>query len=134
MTAERMSMRRSQSAATVQRFSMETFQSLLEKKLSAALANAGLPAVAGELTQATDPRFGDYQTNAALVLGKQAGENPRVIAQRICDQWGVSDLCGPPQIAGPGFLNFTLQPAAVEKKAAELFVDDRLGVAKSESP
>ena len=49
---------------------MDTFQSLLAKKLSDALARAGLPE-AGELTQATDPRFGDYQSNVALVLGKQ---------------------------------------------------------------
>src|SRR3982751_4898147 len=53
---------------------MQTLQALLAKKLSDGLARAGLPA-AGELTQATDPRFGDYQTNVALVLGKQRGEN-----------------------------------------------------------
>ena len=54
---------------------METFQSILAKKLSQALAAAGLPD-AGELTPATDPRFGDYQTNAALVLAKERSENP----------------------------------------------------------
>ena len=50
---------------------METFQSILGRKLSAALAAAELPD-AGEVTPATDPRFGDYQTNAALVLGETA--------------------------------------------------------------
>ena len=58
---------------------METFQTLLASKLSDALAKAGLP-TAGELTPATDARFGDYQTNAALVLGKQRGENPKALA------------------------------------------------------
>jgi len=61
---------------------MKTFQSLLAKKLSEALAKAGLP-TAGELTPATDRRFGDYQTNAALVLGKERGENPRALAEQI---------------------------------------------------
>ena len=126
-------MRRSQSAATVQRFSMETFQSLLEKKLSAALANAGLPAVAGELTQATDPRFGDYQTNAALVLGKQCSENPRALAEQIVVHLSVNDLCEPPAVAGAGFINFGLRPAAIEEKALEVLQDQRLGVAETET-
>src|SRR6266516_2160490 len=59
---------------------METFQSLLGKKLSEALAQADLPS-AGEVTPATDPRFGDYQTNAALVLGKQRCEHPNKVVQ-----------------------------------------------------
>jgi arginyl-tRNA synthetase len=73
---------------------METFQSLLAKKLTDALAAGGLPD-AGELTPATDPRFGDYQSNAALILGKQRGENPRAVAQRLCDLWVPWDLCDP---------------------------------------
>ena len=92
---------------------MDTFQSLLAKKLSDALAHAGLSA-AVELTQATDPRFGDYQTNVALVLGKQRGENPRSLAEKIVAQLDVSDVSEPPAVAGAGFINFTLRQAAVE--------------------
>ena len=112
---------------------METFQTLLGRKLSAALAVAGLPN-AGELTQATDARFGDYQTNAALILAKQRGENPRDLAQRILTHLEVSDLCDQPQIAGAGFLNFTLRPEAVAAKTKELLKDDRLGVPQTTSP
>ena len=112
---------------------METFQSLLAKKLSNALAAAGLPD-AGELTPATDPRFGDYQTNAALVLGKQRGENPREIAEKIVGNLDVSDVCEAPVIAGPGFINFTLTPSAVAEKTADILGDERLGVAETESP
>ena len=112
---------------------METFQSLLAKKLSNALAAAGLPE-AGELTPATDPRFGDYQTNAALVLGKQRGENPREIAEKIVGNLDVSDVCEAPVIAGPGFINFTLSPGAVAEKTADILGDERLGVAETESP
>src|SRR5881227_3943065 len=112
---------------------METFQSLLAKKLSNALAAAGLPE-AGELTPATDPRFGDYQTNAALVLRKQRGENPREIAEKIVGNLDVSDVCEPPVIAGPGFINFTLRPGAVAEKTTDILGDERLGVAETESP
>jgi arginyl-tRNA synthetase len=112
---------------------MHTFQSLLAKKLSDALARAGLPE-AGELTQATDPRFGDYQTNVALVLGKQRGENPRALAEKIVAQLDVSDVSESPAVAGAGFINFTLRQGTVEKQTLDILRDERLGVAETESP
>src|SRR5881392_796130 len=126
-------MRRSDRAATVPAVPMDTFQSLLAKKLSDALARAGLPA-AGELTRATDPRFGDYQANVALVLGKQRGENPRALAEKIVAHLDVSDVSEPPVVAGAGFINFTLRQAAVEKQTLDILRDERLGVTETESP
>jgi len=111
---------------------METFQTLLAKRLADALTAAKFPN-AGELTPASDARFGDYQTNAALLLGKQRGENPRKIAEEILGQIDVGDLCEPPTVAGAGFINFTLRAQAVAKKAAELLQDERLGVTKTKS-
>ena len=111
---------------------METFQSLLSKKLSDALAATGLPS-AGDVTPATDPRFGDYQTNAALVLGKRRGENPRTLAEKILARLDVGELCESPTVAGVGFINFTLRADAVARKAGELLEDGRLGVAKAGS-
>ena len=111
---------------------METFQALLANKLSDALAKLGLPK-AGELTPATDPRFGDYQTNAALVLGKQRGENPRTLAEKILARLDVGELCESPTVAGVGFINFTLRADAVARKAGGLLEDERLGVAKAGS-
>src|SRR5215467_16181879 len=112
---------------------MQTFQSILEQKLRAALGRAGLPEAA-ELTQATDPRFGDYQTNVALVLGKQRGENPRALAEKIVAHLNVDDLCERPAIAGAGFINFRLRPGAIEKKTLDVLRDERLGVTETESP
>src|SRR4051794_14859348 len=126
-------MRRSDRAATVPAVPMDTFQSLLAKKLSDALARAGLPEL-GELTQATDPRFGDYQTNVALVLGKQRGENPRVLAEKIVAHVDVSDVCKPPAVAGAGFINLALHQAAVEKQTLEVLRDERLGIDETDSP
>jgi arginyl-tRNA synthetase len=112
---------------------MQTFQEILAKKLVDALAKAGFPN-AGELTQATDPRFGDYQTNAALVLGKQRGENPRDIAGKILEQLTLGDVVEAPTVAGAGFINFKLRADAIAKMTTELFADERLGVARSTSP
>jgi arginyl-tRNA synthetase len=111
---------------------METFQSLLAAKVADALAKAGLPNT-GELTPATDPRFGDYQTNAALVLGKERSENPKTLAAKILVQLDVGDLCEPPTVAGAGFINFTLRADAIARKAGETLRDERLGVAKAKS-
>ncbi len=106
---------------------METFQLFLNRELSRALAASGLPA-AGEVVPATDARFGDYQTNAALILAKQRGENPRALAQKIIERLDVAEWCEPPTIAGAGFINFALKPQAVAVQAARLLQDDRLGV------
>src|SRR5664279_6179119 len=112
---------------------METFQALLTQKLAEALTAAGLPP-AGAVTPATDARFGDYQTNAALVLAKQLGESPRAIAQKILDSYGPGDLCDPPTIAGAGFINLALRPEIIAAKTAELLRDERLGVAMTAAP
>src|SRR5256714_12815328 len=109
---------------------METFQVLLTRKLAEALTAADLPQ-AGAVTPATDARFGDYQTNAALVLAKQLGQNPRALAQKILDVYDPSGLCEPPMIAGAGFINFTLLPGTMAARTAELLCDERLGVEKA---
>jgi arginyl-tRNA synthetase len=111
---------------------METFQSLLGRKLSDALGAAGL-ADAGEVTATADPRFGDYQTNAALVLAKARGEKPRSVADKILEHLDVSKLCEPPKVEGAGFINFTLRTNAIISKIKELAADERLGVAKTTS-
>ncbi|MEO7165701.1 MAG: arginine--tRNA ligase, partial [Chthoniobacterales bacterium] len=106
---------------------MKTFQSLLGDELARAVNAAGLPS-AGEVSPATDARFGDYQTNAALILAKQRGENPRALAQKIIDHLDVTAWSDPPTIAGAGFINFSLKASAVAKHTAQLLQDDRLGV------
>jgi len=111
---------------------VETFQALLEQKVAEALSAADFPH-AGAVTPATDPRFGDYQSNAALILGKQRGENPRAVAQRLCDLWIPWDLCEQPSIAGPGFLNFALKTEAIARRGAQLLADERLGVPRAQA-
>ncbi|MGQ0570977.1 MAG: arginine--tRNA ligase [Armatimonadota bacterium] len=56
-----------------------------------------------------DRRRGDYATNAAMVLAKQAGGSPREIAQRLIDAYApAADRVARLEIAGPGFINITL--------------------------
>ena len=58
---------------------------------------------------AQDARFGDYQANCAMPLGKQLGKQPRQIAEQIVSGLKLDDLCLPPEIAGPGFINLKLR-------------------------
>jgi arginyl-tRNA synthetase len=74
-----------------------------------------------------DLRFGDYQSNAAMVLAKQRKTNPRTLAQSIIDQVDLAGLATA-EIAGPGFLNFRVLPAAYAARAEALLRDERLGV------
>src|SRR5256885_5288717 len=112
---------------------MQTFQEILEEKVAEALSAAGLPQ-AGAVTPATDARFGDYQSNAALILGKQRGENPRAVAERVSEAWAPSELSDSPTIAGPGFLNFALKTEAIARQEAHLLRDGRLGVSRAQKP
>jgi len=107
---------------------METFQDQLTKAVSQALIKAGLPET-GEVTQAADNRFGDYQTNAAMVAAKQRRENPREVAAKIIAHLDVASWAAPPSVAGAGFINFTLRPEVVAQRVRALLRDDRLGVA-----
>jgi arginyl-tRNA synthetase len=55
-----------------------------------------------------DPAHGDLATNAAMVLGKPAGMNPRVLADLLAAELGRVDGVTSVEIAGPGFINMRL--------------------------
>lgn len=111
-----------------------TPQVVLTKRLHAAMVACGLPPERGEVTAAADPRFGDYQANAAMVLAKQAKANPRELAAQIAECFETGDVCHQPEIAGPGFLNFRLKPPWVSQQLRALAGDARCGVPESGNP
>ena len=59
-----------------------------------------------------DPAHGDLATNAAMVLAKPAGTNPRVLAERIAAKLGEVPAVRSAGVAGPGFINLKLSPDA----------------------
>lgn len=56
-----------------------------------------------------DKSFGDFSTNAAMVLTKQLGKPPRQIAEIILPYLRDLDFAGDVTIAGPGFINIKLK-------------------------
>ncbi|KAI0564034.1 Arginyl-tRNA synthetase [Gracilaria domingensis] len=88
-----------------------------------------------KLTPATRPDFGDYQCNAAMSLSKKVGARPRDVAAKILEQLDLSGVCEPPAIAGPGFINLTLNDDYVNDKLNEMLSNrSRLGVKKRDPP
>jgi arginyl-tRNA synthetase len=77
---------------------------------------------------AGDPKFGDYQANCAMPLGKKLSRPPRDIASELAAQVSIDDLCEAPEIAGPGFINLTLRDDWIKKQIATAITDKKLGV------
>ena len=65
-----------------------------------------------------DPQHGDFATNAAMRLAKPAGCKPRDLAQKIIAALPPSPLVARADIAGAGFINFFLTPAAYARELA----------------
>jgi arginyl-tRNA synthetase len=63
-----------------------------------------------------------------MQLAKPRRANPRQLATEIIERLNVDDLCEKPEIAGAGFINFRLKPAAIVAHFAALAADERLGV------
>jgi len=115
---------------------METIPAVLAGRLRAALAASAIGAGSIEpvVTLATDPRFGDYQTNIAMLLAKQQRANPRQIAQQIIASLDVAGIAEPPEIAGAGFINFRVTPAHLQERLAAITADPMLGVPPAAEP
>ncbi|HEX5177386.1 MAG TPA: arginine--tRNA ligase [Chthoniobacteraceae bacterium] len=106
-----------------------TIASLIQFEVRRAIATRSSASWEPQVTPTNDPRFGDYQTNAAMVLAKQLRTNPRTLAQEIVGQLGaVAEFCEPPEIAGAGFINFRIRPEFLARKVPGLVADARLGV------
>ena len=100
----------------------------LQERVAAALSAAGIEESLASVTPATDSRFGDYQTNAAMVAAKALKKNPREVAASILEHLKVEDLCEQPSVAGAGFINFKLLDRTLSMALNAVLEDAALGV------
>ncbi|MEV5000800.1 arginine--tRNA ligase [Nocardioides sp. LML1-1-1.1] len=63
---------------------------------------------------------GDYATNVALQLAKKAGTNPRALGEQLAERLRAAEGIAAVELAGPGFLNITVEAGAQGKVAAEI--------------
>ena len=95
------------------------------------LLSARVEAVTGidpELRPATKPQFGHFQSNVALRLANAEGRRPRDVASEIVAKLEIADLCEPPDIAGPGFINFRLRTDVLASAVTDQLADPNVGL------
>ncbi|MCY7394151.1 MAG: arginine--tRNA ligase [Leptolyngbyaceae cyanobacterium CAN_BIN12] len=114
-------------------FTIAELKKRLEQALSIAFGT-DYATVDPILEPASNPKFGDYQANVAMALAKPLGQAPRAIAEQIVQHLDVSDLCEPPTVAGPGFINLRLKTDYLETQLSTTLADTRLGVARMNKP
>jgi arginyl-tRNA synthetase len=68
--------------------------------------------VAPTVERTRDASHGDFATNVAMQLAKAAKRKPRELAQAIIDALPANEFVAKVEVAGPGFINFHLAPAA----------------------
>jgi arginyl-tRNA synthetase len=112
----------------------------LRERFDSALAQLGIPEserpdLLGMVLTSQDAKFGDYQANLAMPLGKRLGKLPREIAAELVRLVDLADLCETPEIAGPGFINLRLRDDWIANQAAAAAADvDRVGVFRTPQP
>jgi len=83
---------------------------------NALIADGVLPAAIDQSRIVVEPpreaAHGDMATNAAMVLAKDAGKKPRELAEAIAAKLRADGLVAQAEVAGPGFINLTLEPSA----------------------
>jgi arginyl-tRNA synthetase len=111
-----------------------SLQAALSARVASALQAAGIEESLAVVTPAADTRFGDYQTNAAMVAAKALKKNPREVASSILSHLRVEDLCETPTVAGAGFINFKVLDASLSDALNAVRGDGHLGVIPVASP
>ncbi|HEU5071842.1 MAG TPA: arginine--tRNA ligase [Verrucomicrobiae bacterium] len=107
-------------------------EAALQAAVRAVLPDADVSAVL--VRPCPDPKFGDYQSNALMALAKARKLNPRQLAEQVKAKLDVAAWCEPVEIAGAGFLNFRLKPAAVAACLGEALVGQHLFFSRAANP
>ncbi|MCL2658127.1 MAG: arginine--tRNA ligase [Betaproteobacteria bacterium] len=106
----------------------QTLHQFLDTRVTAAFAAIGCTDAPALITPAARPEFGDYQANGVMGAAKARKQNPRELAQQLVTKLDLSGIASKVEIAGPGFINITLDPAFLARRAAAALVQESLGV------
>lgn len=102
----------------------DQLKNLIESTLASLISKQSLPAdiltAVVQLERTKDRSHGDFASNIAMVLAKPAKMNPRQIASLIVDALPQYEMIEKVEIAGPGFINFTLSSSARQQVVAEV--------------
>ncbi|MGB9389183.1 MAG: arginine--tRNA ligase [Xanthobacteraceae bacterium] len=91
---------------------LERVRAANEALIAAGVLPSGIDQSRVTVEPPRDAAHGDMATNAAMVLAKDAGRKPRELAETIAEKLRADALVAKAEVAGPGFVNITLRPAA----------------------
>lgn len=97
----------------------------LVRQAAVAAGHAEAPVPLEPCVPTQDPRHGDYQSNFAFRLGKALRTNPREVAELIRAHLPADPMVASTEVAGPGFLNFTLDDAWLARELVRRAADPR---------
>jgi len=106
---------------------METILIFLQREANRAVERAFGMTEEAEIAPCPEA-FGHYQCNSAPRLAKVLKTNPRAVAEKIVGALELKGACSKVEIAGPGFINFTLAPEFLSKELQKQFSDPLLGM------
>lgn len=112
----------------------DSIRHLIQKALSRLTADGVLPEGLNPTIQVENTRdktHGDFASNIAMMLAKPAGMKPRDIAQKLIEALPADPTVNKVEIAGPGFLNFFQNSAALAQRLDAALADPHLGVTKA---
>lgn len=94
----------------------------LRRAVEEALTTSGAPDTTFVIEWPADLAHGDYATNAALSAAKSLGKNPKELAEELAQslRTSLADTVASVQVAGPGFINFTLAHPVISGMIAEI--------------
>lgn len=113
---------------------MQTISNLLEHKFRLAFTASGISDTTPILlVEATRPEFGDFQVNGAMAAAKQLKTNPRDLAAAIIAAVDLKDIANKIEIAGPGFINITLEDNFLATFLSQLTPENKFGAVTATS-
>ena len=114
----------------------DSIRHLIQQALARLTAEGVLPEGSNPTIQVENTRdksHGDFASNVAMMLAKPAGMKPRDLAQKLIDALPADPSVSKVEIAGPGFLNFFQNSAALAQRLDAALADPLLGVSKTGS-
>ncbi|WP_417067671.1 arginine--tRNA ligase [Niveibacterium terrae] len=106
----------------------QTLLQLLDSRVSAALAAVGCENAPAVIQPAARPEFGDYQANGVMGAAKARRMNPRELAAQVIAQLDLAGIASKIEVAGPGFINITLDQAFLASRVEAALGQDDLAV------
>ncbi|UDG81671.1 Arginine--tRNA ligase [Candidatus Profftia lariciata] len=106
-------------------------QEIISIKVTKALENIGAPINSKALVRKSlKGKFGHYQINGIMSIAKQMGIAPRQLATQVLINLNIDSIASNIEIAGPGFINISLDYQWVAKQIKFALADDHLGITR----